>query len=357
MRLVNALLLSLSLSGPSLLGPVGCGSDEGTTPSTDASAEAAEATPAPAPRGSADVTFSFRVSRSSIDAPYERVVSASSDDGYAAFLASVREDFGRDPYGIAIDSVQLHLRDDSTGVTTFDQFLSTSFTYVALVTITADRSISNYAVAQLQASDFVGEGAGPIQIDLGLRDVDETWDAQAGLLRGDFLLSMDLTDRDDGPADYVAAIDLTIRFRALVDTASADAVGGDCSRIKDGRAPANAPAQIQNCDLRDVSLTGRNLNWANFSGADLSGADLSGATLYIADLSGANLAGAKLDQVCLRGANLRSANLEGADLSNDYNEWGCWGLLDVRWSGATCPDGVVVDDVTTTSCEGHLSPE
>lgn len=66
--------------------------------------------------------------------------------------------------------------------------------------------------------------------------------------------------------------------------------------------------------------------------SDLSGCDLSGANLAGLDLNGRDLTGANV-----RRADLRGAILDGANLT------------DVRWLGATCPDGTtagVGDDCT-----------
>jgi len=144
-------------------------------------------------------------------------------------------------------------------------------------------------------------------------------------------------------------------------------------------------ASIYGADLVGTDLSGANLSGANLTGANmsavglgedasshpanLSGAILNGANLTNANLSDANLTNATLKAVNLTDANLFNANLtdvnlEGADLTdagmNLTNFTGAIGTLDdavggpgVIWSGATCPDGSVVDNITVTTCVGH----
>lgn len=82
----------------------------------------------------------------------------------------------------------------------------------------------------------------------------------------------------------------------------------------------NKTNQCENCDLRGLDLSKRNLRGANLNGANLRGAsmrevDLREAILTKADLTGANLRGASMRGVDLREAILTNANLNGADLS------------------------------------------
>jgi len=69
-------------------------------------------------------------------------------------------------------------------------------------------------------------------------------------------------------------------------------------------------------DLREVELSGKNLEGADFSYTDLQGANLSHANLRSANLEGANLSQANLSHSDLTGADLSSANLTGAILIN-----------------------------------------
>jgi len=83
------------------------------------------------------------------------------------------------------------------------------------------------------------------------------------------------------------------------------------------------PDATPSSSLRGAILRNSDLTGVNLRNADLRGADLSGADLTAADLEGAMLDGAVLDQV--------------------------------TWSGTTCPDGRVSDDVGG-SCDNHLTP-
>jgi Pentapeptide repeats (8 copies) len=79
------------------------------------------------------------------------------------------------------------------------------------------------------------------------------------------------------------------------------------------------PEALREENLREVDLSGMNLNKADFSKVNLTGAKLRGTVLTGADLSravltGANLSGAILRGAVLREAVLRETNLNGADL-------------------------------------------
>ena len=101
------------------------------------------------------------------------------------------------------------------------------------------------------------------------------------------------------------------------------------------------PADASGCYFDLTSLVG----------ADLTGADLTGATMGEMDLSSSVLINANFtDAIIIRtiftNANLTGANFTNADLTGP-----------MIWSGATCPDGVVVDGAAVTSCSpDHLTP-
>jgi len=119
-------------------------------------------------------------------------------------------------------------------------------------------------------------------------------------------------------------------------------------------------------DLRNSSISGRNLKGENISGAeaagaavtgsnlqgaflaniDLHGASLQGTNLQQADLTGANLTGAKLQGANLKGANLTGANLTGATLAGSNTN-------KVTWSNTTCVDGTN-SNTDGGSCTNHL---
>ena len=75
-------------------------------------------------------------------------------------------------------------------------------------------------------------------------------------------------------------------------------------------------AVLEDANLKGAKLRGERLIGAYLIGADLKGADLVGANLIYAHLQNANLVGANLEGTNLRCANLEGANLVGANLSN-----------------------------------------
>lgn len=88
--------------------------------------------------------------------------------------------------------------------------------------------------------------------------------------------------------------------------------------------------ELEGINLQSAILTGVCLNKTNFSGAILTKTNLAGA-----DLSGTNLKGANLNEADLTGANLQGADLKGAFLDDAIFE-------KVRLDGAT------LDEVTAT---------
>jgi len=86
------------------------------------------------------------------------------------------------------------------------------------------------------------------------------------------------------------------------------------------REKDNPVVDLEGINLKDVALSGADLQWLNLSnlnlgGAYLEGTDLSGADLTDASLEGARLSGANLSLARLSGANLEGARLSGANLS------------------------------------------
>jgi uncharacterized protein YjbI with pentapeptide repeats len=73
---------------------------------------------------------------------------------------------------------------------------------------------------------------------------------------------------------------------------------------------------MQNSDLKKMSLVYRKLRGADFSGSDLSHASLQGCDLRAAVFANANLTHTTFYQADLRGANLREATL----VKNDFRE-------------------------------------
>ena len=123
--------------------------------------------------------------------------------------------------------------------------------------------------------------------------------------------------------------------------------------------PVNAPG----CNLSGHRLRGVDLSNANFEGADLSSVDLRDAKLIGADLSYTELwsswlMGADLTNANLRGSRMNIADLSGANLTGvDFNDTI---LFNVRWGGATCPDGTKLPeddptDLVVVNCDNHLN--
>lgn len=69
-------------------------------------------------------------------------------------------------------------------------------------------------------------------------------------------------------------------------------------------------ADMRECDMMIVNLSGANAKFANLSSANLSHAKLRDCDLRYANLEGADLSFADLRGVNLKGANLRDANLD-----------------------------------------------
>ena len=84
----------------------------------------------------------------------------------------------------------------------------------------------------------------------------------------------------------------------------------------DSYARKGERANLKGADLRDIDLTGVNLECAQLEGVNLEGATIENVNLERADLEGANLKGAKLRCENLRGTYLIGADLKGADLES-----------------------------------------
>ncbi|WP_019866179.1 pentapeptide repeat-containing protein [Methylovulum miyakonense] len=117
-------------------------------------------------------------------------------------------------------------------------------------------------------------------------------------------------------------------------------------------------ANLYGAKLKAANLTGASLTGAILTGADMRSSRMEGADLTEANLSKANFSAANLHEANLAGANLAGTNLSGADLrgANLTDAQGTASALidgNTRFISATCPDGVVVDGMQTTSCVGH----
>ncbi|MBN1964224.1 MAG: pentapeptide repeat-containing protein [Anaerolineae bacterium] len=75
-------------------------------------------------------------------------------------------------------------------------------------------------------------------------------------------------------------------------------------------------AYLQQCDLRQDTLSGTDLNGTDLTRADLSETDLTDVNLSEAVLTGANLSGAVLVNADLSGADLTGADLSETDLTD-----------------------------------------
>lgn len=130
-------------------------------------------------------------------------------------------------------------------------------------------------------------------------------------------------------------------------------------------------ANLQKANLSGANLSGDNLQGvtstgANFSGANLQGDNLSksvftgdnfqGATMQGSNLSGSSLSGANFQGVNLQGSNLSGANLSGANMTgaslSGANVSGAT-LTGIIWSNTTCPDGTNSNKDGGT-CASHL---
>ncbi|PPD49353.1 MAG: hypothetical protein CTY16_04135 [Methylobacter sp.] len=112
-------------------------------------------------------------------------------------------------------------------------------------------------------------------------------------------------------------------------------------------------SRMEGADLSKTDMTYARLSGASFKGATFNKADLTEANLSKANFSAANLHEANLAGTNLAGTNLSGADLRGANLTDAQGTESA--LIDgnTRFTSATCPDGVVVDGMQTTSCVGH----
>ena len=124
------------------------------------------------------------------------------------------------------------------------------------------------------------------------------------------------------------------------------------------QSPLTVPLDFEGFDFvaGGVTLTGTrtyryDLDGANFAAMDLRGTVLLRAWLRNANLTGVDLTGASLADSLMNGADLSGSDLSGADLSNVTGL--PHGGASATWTGATCPDRVVVDGTTVTTCVGH----
>lgn len=94
---------------------------------------------------------------------------------------------------------------------------------------------------------------------------------------------------------------------------------------------------------KDIPLNANKYHTAmNFEGRDLRD-----FPFYRGEASGANLRNTDLRGVDMRYANLSRSDLTGARLDDAQTE-------NVRWFGATCPDGTQANDHEGRTCDGHL---
>ncbi len=118
--------------------------------------------------------------------------------------------------------------------------------------------------------------------------------------------------------------------------------------------------------LDEVSFREAYLAYVTFTNNTMYGVDFTGSTFQDGDFSGslivgANFTNAKLWDADFSNTDLRSNydyifSFNGADLSGvDFTGATFGGPLPFDWDGATCPDGFVVIDSATESCQdGHL---
>jgi uncharacterized protein YjbI with pentapeptide repeats len=104
-------------------------------------------------------------------------------------------------------------------------------------------------------------------------------------------------------------------------------------------------ADLEEANLRDVTLSRAWVIAANLERADLRGANVSGA-----DLTGANLSDTDMQSTTLSGANLSRANLYGSigidvqKLSNEAKSL----------EGATMPNGQKYEDWLKSKSKGRM---
>lgn len=107
-------------------------------------------------------------------------------------------------------------------------------------------------------------------------------------------------------------------------------------------------ANLAQADLSFAQLAGGQLARANLGGADLTQADLSDARFSEAQLRGANFAGSTL-----AGADFAGADLSGADFTEALGAETAHVDGRTDFTGATCPDGTMVDGSLIATCVGH----
>ncbi|MCA9685510.1 MAG: pentapeptide repeat-containing protein [Myxococcales bacterium] len=113
-------------------------------------------------------------------------------------------------------------------------------------------------------------------------------------------------------------------------------VGSDCGPWEvdgSGEHPQlrRSPNNLSGCDFSNTDLHGLYARGGTFFGARFLGAELSDAVFVSSNLNGADFSGAELRGVMFVGTQ---------------------SMIDVRWVGATCPDGFVA--TADEGCEAHL---
>lgn len=135
-------------------------------------------------------------------------------------------------------------------------------------------------------------------------------------------------------------------------------------------------ADLRGADFSGASLvesvfTGAQLEGASFSGSDVArsffgravagpgGADftnamLDGSFFFEAELGNSSFVDASARDVDFGSSSLSGVSFAGADLTGSFFD-GVDVVAIADWTGATCPDGVMADDVGS-SCLSHLDP-
>lgn len=187
-----------------------------------------------------------------------------------------------------------------------------------------------------------------------LKNKDSVGDSLDGALLPDtYADAVDLTD-----THLLRDVDLSGADIEYTDLSGADLSYSDLSEadldFADLSGAALYKTDLSGADLRGTAdLSGADLESADLSDASLNYADLSGATLYRADLSGADLSPAErvgyhsgfeaadADSTDLRAADLREATLRGADVENA--ELDNADLTEAVLAGADCEDATFIN--------------
>lgn len=134
----------------------------------------------------------------------DKNVNTESGNPYGAFLQQARSALGRAPAAVLVERITLTLGRDSTGVTSFEQFLGGPLT----VYLASSSATVNVGTVSQPA------GAGPVEVAItATRDTLEP--LRADLVNGSFKVGIRVPAAAGRPRSFDAKVSTVLYFRAL----------------------------------------------------------------------------------------------------------------------------------------------